>query len=62
MESSLMVIELNFWFKVSKNDNRCEYVNLGEGKHQLIIHKVSEKKLQNYNKFEYCTESTTWEQ
>jgi len=26
--------------KVSKNDNRCEYVNLGEGKHQLIIHKV----------------------
>ena len=26
--------------KVSKNDDRCEYVNLGEGKHQLIIHKV----------------------
>ena len=30
----------NYFFKVSKNDNRCEYVNLGEGKHQLIIHKV----------------------
>ena len=29
--------------KVSKNDDRCEYVNLGEGKHQLIIHKVSLK-------------------
>ena len=42
---SLMVIEINIWFihsllQVSKNDDRCEYVNLGEGKHQLIIHKV----------------------
>ena len=26
--------------KVSKSDERCEYVNLGEGKHQLIIHHV----------------------
>lgn len=26
--------------KVSKNDSRCEYVNLGEGKHQLIIHRI----------------------
>ena len=45
---SLMMIEINIWFihslsKVSKNDDRCEYVNLGEGKHQLIIHKVSDK-------------------
>ena len=45
---SLMLIEINISFihslsKVSKNDNRCEYVNLGEGKHQLIIHKVSDK-------------------
>ena len=26
--------------KVSKSDERCEYVNLGEGKHQLIIHHI----------------------
>ena len=26
--------------KVSKNDSRCEYNNLGEGKHQLIIHSI----------------------
>ena len=26
--------------KVSKTDERCEYVNLGEGKHQLIIHHI----------------------
>ena len=26
--------------KVSRSDERCEYVNLGEGKHQLIIHHV----------------------
>ena len=49
---SLMLIEINISFihslsKVSKNDNRCEYVNLGEGKHQLIIHKVSDKYLAN---------------
>ena len=27
--------------KVSKTDERCEYVNLGEGKHQLIIHHIN---------------------
>ena len=26
--------------KVSKSDSRCEYVNLGEGKHQLIMHHI----------------------
>ena len=26
--------------KVSRNDTRCEYVNLGQGKHQLIIHNI----------------------
>ena len=26
--------------KVSKTDERCEYVNLGEGKHQLIMHHI----------------------
>ncbi|XP_023324296.1 twitchin isoform X2 [Eurytemora carolleeae] len=26
--------------KVSRSDPRCEYVNLGEGKHQLIIHSI----------------------
>ena len=26
--------------KVSRSDPRCEYVNLGEGRHQLIIHSI----------------------
>ena len=26
--------------KVSKSDERCEYQNLGEGKHQLVIHNI----------------------
>lgn len=26
--------------KVSKSDSRCEYQNLGEGKHQLVIHNI----------------------
>ena len=26
--------------RVGKGDSRCEYVNLGEGKHQLIIHSI----------------------
>ena len=26
--------------KISKSDERCEYVNMGEGKHQLIIHHI----------------------
>ena len=26
--------------KIGRNDPRCEYVNLGEGKHQLIIHRI----------------------
>jgi len=26
--------------KISKNDDRCEYINVGEGKHQLVIHHI----------------------
>ena len=26
--------------KVSKSDERCEYQNLGDGKHQLVIHNI----------------------
>ena len=26
--------------KVRKGDERCEYVDLGEGKHQLILHHI----------------------
>ena len=29
--------------EVRKSDPRCEYVNLGEGKHQLIIHSIRYK-------------------
>ena len=34
---------VHFYMKgveVDRNDPRCEYVNLGEGKHQLIIHSI----------------------
>ena len=26
--------------KVSKDDPRCEYTNLGEGRHQLVVHNI----------------------
>jgi hypothetical protein len=34
---------VDFYFKgvkVERGDSRCEYVNLGEGKHQLIVHTI----------------------
>ena len=37
------IVQIILGMKVSKNDDRCEYVNLGEGKHQLIIHKVGRR-------------------
>ena len=33
--------------KVSKSDERCEYVNMGEGKHQLIIHHIKMEDMGN---------------
>jgi len=45
--------------KVSKNDSRCEYVNLGEGKHQLILHDI---KMEDMGSIEARTPSNRGEE